>query len=192
MLKPEDPATLLIVRRINKLGFKAERALLKYFTTYGPVKKVLLAHSTVRLYNGSNVMEIKQRPSNMAFIQMSSAEVVLRILALGDTHQVEGTQIGVQRFEQQDKDHRDAEAVDDDVDEHEVCKSDQAAPVQFKTDLYRGGAASSTGKASSTGSESSQGSSGGTTRANTRTTNSNSSAEHRQEKSVSPDRSDES
>eukprot|EP00445_Apocalathium_hangoei_P055961 CAMPEP_0204049922 /NCGR_PEP_ID=MMETSP0360-20130528/119324_1 /ASSEMBLY_ACC=CAM_ASM_000342 /TAXON_ID=268821 /ORGANISM="Scrippsiella Hangoei, Strain SHTV-5" /LENGTH=75 /DNA_ID=CAMNT_0050996845 /DNA_START=18 /DNA_END=242 /DNA_ORIENTATION=+ len=48
MLSNEDPACLFIVRRINKLGFKAARKIRQYFMAYGQVLKVLVAHSTVR------------------------------------------------------------------------------------------------------------------------------------------------
>jgi hypothetical protein len=97
-LENEDPECLLIVRRIGKLGFKAARALKKHYSAYGPVMKVLLAHSTARQYCDQQIM-VKRRPSNLGFIQMASADGANKILAAGTIQEVEGVSVTVQRFE---------------------------------------------------------------------------------------------
>jgi hypothetical protein len=98
ILEEEDPECLLIVRRISKLGFKATRALKKHFSAYGSVGKVLLAHSTARQYCDQQ-FHVKRRPSNLGFVQMSSAEAVQKVLALGSSQEIEGVTVCVQKFE---------------------------------------------------------------------------------------------
>merc|ERR1719336_233669 len=62
MLANVDPTCLLIVRRINKLGFKASRKLKQHFSTYGAVIRVLVAHSTVK-QRGDPTSCTRRRPS---------------------------------------------------------------------------------------------------------------------------------
>merc|ERR1711972_758832 len=45
LLANEDPSCLFIVRRINKLGFKAPRILRQHFSAHGAVVRVLVAQS---------------------------------------------------------------------------------------------------------------------------------------------------
>merc|ERR1719262_1634856 len=97
-LEVEDPECILIVRRISKLGFKATQSLKKHFSAYGPVVKVLLAHSTARQYCDQQ-FHVKRRPSNLGFVQMGSAEATKLILALGADQVIEGVAVCVQRFE---------------------------------------------------------------------------------------------
>jgi len=118
MLSDEDPDCLFIVRRINKLGFKAARVLKRYFTTQGQVLKVLLAHSTVKQY-GAPQSHARRRPSSLGFVQMATAEGAQKVLALGDEQDVDGVIIRVQRFERQ----RYAEAMAEEEAEAE-CESD--------------------------------------------------------------------
>jgi hypothetical protein len=98
ILEEEDADCLLIVRRISKLGFKATRSLKQHFSSYGPVVKVLLAHSSARQYNDQQ-MHVKRRPSNLGFVQMATREATKLILAHGPLHDIEGVEVSVQRFE---------------------------------------------------------------------------------------------
>lgn len=100
LLSNEDPDCLFIVRRINKLGFKAVRTLKRHFSSQGPVAKVLLAHSTVRQH-GDPTCHARRRPSSLGFVQMGSAEAVSKVLALGAEQEVDGVLIRVQCFERQ-------------------------------------------------------------------------------------------
>jgi hypothetical protein len=97
-LEDVDPACVVIVRRINKLGFKATRALKHHFSAYGQVVQVLLAHSTAKQFSDQQFVT-KRRPTNLGYIQMASAEMVMKILADGEERDVEGVQIAVQRFQ---------------------------------------------------------------------------------------------
>lgn len=102
-LSNENPACLFIVRRINKLGFKAARTLKRYFSTLGPVVRVLVAHSTVKAH-GDQPSHARRRPSSLGFVHMENAEAVARVLALGEEQEVDGTRIRVQKFERQHAD----------------------------------------------------------------------------------------
>jgi len=115
ILEAEDPDSLLIVRRISKLGFKATQLLKKHFSAYGSVVKVLLAHSTARQYCDQQ-FHVKRRPSNLGFIQMGTAEAAKLVLAAGTKQEIEGITICVQKFER----HEDCgEAEDEQNDEVE-------------------------------------------------------------------------
>lgn len=100
LLSNEDPDCLFIVRRINKLGFKAVRTLKRHFSAHGQVAKVLLAHSTVRQH-GDPSCHARRRPSSLGFVQMANAEAVSKVLAFGAEQEVDGVLIRVQSFERQ-------------------------------------------------------------------------------------------
>jgi len=103
LLSKEDPECLFIVRRINKLGFKAARKLKQHFSAYGGVVRVLVAHSTVRqqVDKQSYALSSRQRPSSLGFVQMTSAEAVQKVLETGAEQEVDGSLIRVQKFERQ-------------------------------------------------------------------------------------------
>jgi len=100
LLSKEDPDKLIIVRRINKLGFKASRKLKQYFGEFGHVVRVLIAHSTCRDVKDEEG-KVRQRPSSLGFVQMASAQAVRQALSLGTEQEVEGAAILVQKFERQ-------------------------------------------------------------------------------------------
>ncbi|CAE8637896.1 unnamed protein product, partial [Polarella glacialis] len=104
MLSHEDPDALIIVRRINKLGFKAARRLKQHFSKFGRVLNVLVAHSTSRGLvgdSGGDALHARHRPSSLGFVHMASAEAVAKVLAEGPEQEVEGEIIRVQKFERQ-------------------------------------------------------------------------------------------
>jgi len=100
LLSRENPECLFIVRHINKLGFKASRTLKRHYSAYGPVIRVLVAHSTVRQH-GSPDCHARRRPSSLGFMQMASPEAVKAILAAGPEQEVDGSTIRIQKFERQ-------------------------------------------------------------------------------------------
>mmetsp|Transcript_71496 Transcript_71496/g.209553 ORF Transcript_71496/g.209553 Transcript_71496/m.209553 type:complete len:405 (+) Transcript_71496:47-1261(+) len=114
LLSDEDPACLFIVRRINKLGFKASRKLKQHFAAYGHVVRVLVAHSTVRQH-GDPECYARCRPSSLGFVHMASAEAVRCVLEAGEEQEVDGSLIRVQRFERQ----RGDQVLEEDEEEHE-------------------------------------------------------------------------
>jgi len=114
ILEDEGPDCLLIVRRISKLGFKASRSLKKHFSTFGPVLKVLLAHSTARQYQDQQ-FHVKRRPSNLGFIQMGTAAAANAVLAGGLAQEIEGVSVNVARFERHGEDGEVDDEQGDDV-----------------------------------------------------------------------------
>lgn len=121
LLSQEDPNSLFIVRRINKLGFKASRALKRFFSQYGKVVRVLVAHSTVRQQGDSqNQVQVRKRPSSLGFVQMASVEVAQAILRAGGEQEIEGCIITVQRFEKQ---HASADEQEKEVAEASICST---------------------------------------------------------------------
>lgn len=98
VLSQEDPRCIFIVRRINKLGFKAPRKLKSYFQGFGHVVRILVAHSTVRQSCEPKSMS-RRRPSSLGFVQMRRIDDVQKVLALGKEQQVDGITIVVQQFE---------------------------------------------------------------------------------------------
>jgi hypothetical protein len=122
-LSQENPQCIFIVRRINKLGFKAPRKLKSCFSAFGPVVRVLVAHSTVR-QSYQPKAQSRRRPSSLGFVQMRTAAAVQAILAMGDEQMVDGVSIAVQQFSRMAHEELVAEEEgipEDDCEDSEVC-----------------------------------------------------------------------
>ena len=96
-LSQKNPHCIFIVRHINKLGWKAPRKLKAFFSSYGPVVRVLVARSTVRQSYQPDAW-FHRRPSSLGFVQMRTAQAVQAILAMGAEQQINGAMISVQQF----------------------------------------------------------------------------------------------
>jgi hypothetical protein len=97
-----DSNRVLIVRKINRLGFASQSALLAHFSWYGVVEQVLVAHSRVKCDShsvGCGPVPSRLRPSGLGFIVMRRVAEAQAILAHGSEHQVNGMLIHVQQFE---------------------------------------------------------------------------------------------
>lgn len=116
MLSNEDPDCLFIVRRINRLGFKAPKKLKRHFSSCGRVSQVLMAHSTVHT-KGEQPLYPRRRPSSLGFVLMATPEGARRAHALGEEQTVDNCIISVQRFERQQKEDYSEEEEDDDFEE---------------------------------------------------------------------------
>eukprot|EP00411_Alexandrium_monilatum_P022953 CAMPEP_0175224486 /NCGR_PEP_ID=MMETSP0093-20121207/21874_1 /TAXON_ID=311494 /ORGANISM="Alexandrium monilatum, Strain CCMP3105" /LENGTH=507 /DNA_ID=CAMNT_0016518125 /DNA_START=27 /DNA_END=1551 /DNA_ORIENTATION=+ len=95
-----DSGRILIVRKINRLGFASPELLKQHYSWYGNVERVLVAHSRVK----SSVFAAMKyasrlRPSGLGFIVMSKIDEAEAILAMGQEQIVCGAVIRVQRFE---------------------------------------------------------------------------------------------
>jgi hypothetical protein len=131
LLANEDPLCLFIVRRINKLGFKAARKLKHHFATYGTVVQVLVAHSTVRQH-GTPPYYSRRRPSSLGFVHMSDQASVQQVLNLGLEQEVDGTVIRVQRFERQHAVEEGDEEAEDNADQQADAGDAHAASNKEK------------------------------------------------------------
>jgi hypothetical protein len=99
LLSDKDPLCILIVRRINKLGVRPVEKLQRYFSQFGRVINILVAHSTVR--QDQNPSCLRHRPSSLGFVHMATQEAVTKALSLGEERLVERTPIKVQKFVRQ-------------------------------------------------------------------------------------------
>jgi len=103
-LQLEDPATVFIARRINKLGFSSADHLRAYFSHYGEVKDVYVSHSRVksmrplgerRMPDGTHW---RLRAAALGFLVMSTAEARTQILAEGPEHNINSVVVRVHPF----------------------------------------------------------------------------------------------
>jgi len=97
-LSTEDPRSIFITRRINKLGFRSREILHQHYNQYGEVSRVLVAHSEVKPFRDSNG-QLRTRPGGLGLIVMRDPASVTPILALGEEQMVAGHMIRVQRFD---------------------------------------------------------------------------------------------
>lgn len=96
-LRKYESDCVIILRKIKKLGFESPKLLEEYFSQYGDVAEVLVAHShvkpTTKRPNG------RVRPAALGFIVLGSAEAASRALAAGGEQEVCGTMIELSAFE---------------------------------------------------------------------------------------------
>ncbi|CAJ1336362.1 unnamed protein product [Effrenium voratum] len=113
-----DSSRVLIVRKINRLGFSSPTILKEHFSWYGTVENVLVAHSRVKSGGGQAGIVSRLRPSGLGFVVMSKAEEAEMILTQGNEQQVCGTVIRVQKFERRMSESLDA-GLEDQLDTKE-------------------------------------------------------------------------
>jgi hypothetical protein len=94
-----DSNRVLIVRKINRLGFSSPTILKEHYSWYGTVENVLVAHSRVKSGSGQAGIVSRLRPSGLGFIVMSKMEEADAILKQGSEQHVCGALIRVQKFE---------------------------------------------------------------------------------------------
>jgi hypothetical protein len=137
-LEKEDPNKILILRRINRLGFKSGEILKEHYERYGEVRKVLLSNAHTR--NDDTPYQVRLRPSGIGYVLFERAEDAERALLEGEKQVVAGVEIFARAFQgkQPSEDGKDAEGNDgsegsvegkDDVDfaaevtEYQKCKA---------------------------------------------------------------------
>merc|ERR1719410_2579549 len=100
-----DSGRVLIVRKINRLGFASQAVLREHFSWYGTVERVLVAHSRVKSTTaadkGASPVASRLRPSGLGFIVMSRVEDAQAILAHGSEQPVNGIVVRIQQFQRQ-------------------------------------------------------------------------------------------
>merc|ERR1719272_207704 len=95
-LQAEDPGSVLIARRLHRLGFNSAQKLQEHFSQYGCVREVLVPHSRVKASPGRRA---RTRPAAIGFVVMWSAESAALAISQGREHLIEGITIDVQAFE---------------------------------------------------------------------------------------------
>jgi hypothetical protein len=101
-LQSEDPDKLLIVKKINRLGFDSADILKAHFEQFGPVEKVRLSNAHTKDAGTSH--HVRLRPSGIAFVLFKSSEAAAQVLAEGDTQSIHGLEVYVRGFERRQLD----------------------------------------------------------------------------------------
>jgi hypothetical protein len=113
-LQSEDPDKVIIVRKINRLGFESADILTEHFSQFGHVNKVLLSNAHNKMSDASH--QVRLRPSGIGFLVFDTPEAAARVLAEGQTQIINGVEVVVRAFERRQVDSSD-EMVGQDVDE---------------------------------------------------------------------------
>jgi len=100
-LEKHNPATVIYVRGVKKL-FDSERILRQHFSQYGKVQNVYFSNGTSK---EKGLERRRIRPSDMAFILMSSVEAAAEAILAGEEQIVGGVQIYVRKFVSKDERH---------------------------------------------------------------------------------------
>lgn len=132
-LQKIEPERVVLVRKINRLGFESPAILEKHYSKFGKVQRVLVAHSHVKSQNRRFFSRL--RPSGLGFVVMSKKEDADAILALGPQQTIGGERdadspdcafpihatIRVQRFQRhsEDAEEHGLPAVDEEQEEQE-------------------------------------------------------------------------
>jgi hypothetical protein len=95
-LQKVEAERVVLVRKINRLGFDSPAALEAHYSRYGTVERILVAHSHVKSQNRR--IAARLRPSGLGFVVMGSKEEVEAILSDGPEQMVSGALIRVQIF----------------------------------------------------------------------------------------------
>mmetsp|Transcript_115005 Transcript_115005/g.215238 ORF Transcript_115005/g.215238 Transcript_115005/m.215238 type:complete len:591 (+) Transcript_115005:85-1857(+) len=144
-LQKIEPDRVVLVRKINRLGFESPAVLEKHYSQFGKVERVLVAHSHVKSQNRRFFSRL--RPSGLGFVVMSKREEAEAIFALGQEQTIGGEHdldhpdcsfsvhatIRVQRFQRHSEDAEDhgLPAVDEEQEEQE----DGDAP-EFQLEVF--------------------------------------------------------
>lgn len=94
-LRDEDAECILIVRRINRLGFQSSDLLSEYFEKFGGAGRILVAH--LRVKPSSRRPTPRIRPAGLGFVVMKSGEDVLRVMK-ESTHQIGDVVIAIEQY----------------------------------------------------------------------------------------------
>jgi hypothetical protein len=111
MLRQAQPETVIIVRRIKKLGFESPQMLRQHFAQYGRVSEILVAHShvkpTPKRPNG------RVRPAALGFAIMGSPEAAQKAFKAGAVQNIGGNPIELGSFESFDNHYNEEGAADE-------------------------------------------------------------------------------
>lgn len=95
-LERQDPSCILILKKINRLGFAAAEVLARHYSRYGAVAEVLLSNAQER--SGERSRQQRLRPSGMGWLRFESASSAALALSAGEEQWVEGAGILVRQF----------------------------------------------------------------------------------------------
>lgn len=96
-LQSEDPEKIVIVRKINRLGFDSADILKEHFEHFGVVDKVRLSNAHNKEPGTS--FQVRLRPSGIGFVVFENSESAAQVLAEGETRLINGVEVYVRGFE---------------------------------------------------------------------------------------------
>jgi hypothetical protein len=96
-LQSEDPDKILIVRKINRLGFDSADVLKEHFEEFGKVSKVRLSNAHQKEHSGH--FHVRLRPSGIGFVVFESSGAAAKVLAEGETRVIQGVEVHLRAFE---------------------------------------------------------------------------------------------
>jgi hypothetical protein len=96
-LADEDPNRILIVRRINRLGFESPQHLQNHFAEFGTVCRVFVAHSRVKPSAKRPVPRV--RPAGLGFVLMETAEDAHKVANSGPQMMINDVSIEVKLYQ---------------------------------------------------------------------------------------------
>lgn len=105
-LQEQDPGSVLIARKLHRLGFDSARKLQDHFSNYGAVREVLVPYSRAKASPGRRA---RTRPAAIGFIVMWSSEEARKALEHGNEHTIEGIEINIQAFEKRTQEEEDSQ-----------------------------------------------------------------------------------
>lgn len=92
-----DPARVVMVRKINRLGLESPGLLEAYFSKFGHVERVMVSHSRAKSIFGRPAARL--RPAGLGFLVMGCSEHAEAILEAGAEHEIQGASVCASRFE---------------------------------------------------------------------------------------------
>jgi hypothetical protein len=131
-LQAEDPNKIVIVRKINRLGFDSSNILKTHFGQFGHVEKVLLSNAHTKQPGVS--YQIRLRPSGIAFVVFESAEAAAQVLAQGEVHTICGLEVWVRAFERRQFDDEE-EAIENEALEQDVEETNSIATASTRCSI---------------------------------------------------------
>lgn len=96
-LRLHDPAQILIVRKIKKLGWESPSLIRKHLEQYGSVSEIYVAHSMMK--PNPKRPGGRARPAALGFVVMASATDKSAVVAQGKEQLVAGVPIEVSHFD---------------------------------------------------------------------------------------------
>jgi len=97
ILANEDPNRILLVRRINRLGFDSPLHLEKKFSEFGSVTRVFVAHSRVKPSTKRPVPRV--RPAGLGFVLMDTTEDAHSIARSGPQMTINNVNVEVKLYQ---------------------------------------------------------------------------------------------
>lgn len=110
-----DAARIVVVRKINRLGFASPLLLEEHGSRFGTIERALVAHCHLRFSRsqGKGMASSRLRPASMGFLVFSLAEDAKAMLKAGFEQNVGGIVIHVHAFERHRKERGDMDDLED-------------------------------------------------------------------------------